>query len=328
MELLKKLTEAFGPSGYEADVSDIIADEIKKYTDDVRKDRLGNVIALKKGSGKGKLMITAHMDQIGVMVTNIDKNGFLRFTNVGGINPHIIEAQRVRFKSGTIGIIAYEEKKHLKDIKLSNMYIDIGASTKEEAAEKVEIGEFGVFCSEYVDLGKRISSGALDNRLGCYAVIEAAKLIKDNTADVYYVFTVQEETFSSGAGTSAFAIEPDGAIVVDVTDTGDTPECNDMAVKLGLGAAVKIMDRSMISHLSMKNYLIETAKKNNLAYQLEILEAGGTDGGEIHRTGSGVVTGAVSIPTRYIHTQQEVADKDDIKGVIELLKCAAEAYCK
>lgn len=326
MELLKKLTGAFGPSGNEDKVAEIIMEEIKPYVDEVKRDRLGNVIALKKGNGKGKLMMAAHMDQIGIMVTEVEKEGFLRFVNVGGIYPHVILGHNVVFANGTTGVIAMEGKVEMKDLKLRDMYIDIGASSREEAVKSVNIGDFGVFKSNFVVNGDRVSSGAMDNRVSCYIQIEAAKRMKQSEYDAYFVFTVQEETYTSGAATSAYAIEPDAAIAVDVTSTGDTPNCPRMAVKLGNGAAIKIMDRGMITHPKMKKFLEETAIKHNIKYQFEVLEFGGTDGMEIHVSRAGVPTGVISVPTRYIHTPIEMVSMSDVENVIDLLVKAIEDY--
>lgn len=326
MELLKGLTGIFGPSGNEEDVASFIIEEMKDYVDEINIDRLGNVIALKKGSSINKIMTTAHMDQIGIMVTDIDKNGFIRFTSVGYVDPFTVLYHNVVFKNGTMGIIAREEKKNVKEIKLGDLYIDIGASTKEEALKLVNIGDFGVFKSNFIENGSRVSTGAMDDRIGCYVLMEAAKRIKNPKSDIYFVFTVQEESYLSGAATSAYAIEPDCAIVVDVTDTGDTPNCNRMSVKMGEGAAVKVMDRGMITHPRVKRYLIDKAEENNIKYQFEVLEYGATDGAEIHVSKSGVMTGAISIPSRYIHTPQEVVDMRDVEGAVQLLAKALEEF--
>lgn len=326
MELLKKLTGAFGPSGNEDRVAEIIIEEIKPYVDEVKRDRLGNVIAVKKGNGKGKLMLAAHMDQIGVMITEVEKEGFLRFVNVGGISPHVILGHNVIFANGITGVISKEGKVEMKDLKLRDMYIDIGASSREDAVKSVNIGDFGVFASNFVINGDRVSSGAMDNRVSCYIQIEAAKRMKRAEYDVYFVFTVQEETYTSGAATSAYAIEPDAAIAVDVTATGDTPNCPRMSVKLGNGAAIKIMDRGMITHPKMKKFLEETAIKYNIKYQFEVLEFGGTDGMEIHVSKAGVPTGVISIPTRYIHTPTEMVSMSDVENVTKLLVKAIEDY--
>lgn len=326
MELLRKLTTTFGPSGCEDKIAEVIIEEIKDYVDEVRKDRLGNVIALKKGNGKGRIMMAAHMDQIGVMITEVEKEGFLRFVPVGGVSPHIILGHNVEFANGTVGVIFKEGKKEMKDLKLGDMYIDIGASSKEDAEKKVRIGDFGIFKSNFIVDGDRVTTGALDNRVSCYALIEAAKRMKKAEYDSYFVFTVQEETYTSGAATSAYAIEPDCSIVVDVTSTGDTPNCHRMAVKLEDGAAIKVMDAGMVCHPMMKRYLEDTAKKYNIKHQFEVLEFGSTDGAEIHVSKAGVPTGAISIPTRYIHTPVETVDMKDVEASIELLVKAIEDY--
>jgi tetrahedral aminopeptidase len=326
MEILKKLTSAFGPSGYEDEVANIIIAEIKDFVDEIKKDRLGNVIALKRGNSSSKIMTCAHMDQIGVMITNVDKNGYLRFTNVGGLNPFVILGQRVLFKNETIGTVWREEKNEIKDLKLSNLYIDIGAHTMEEALKKVNVGDFGVFSSKLEIMGDRISSGALDDRIGCYILIETIKKMKKPEGDVYFVFTVQEETFVSGALTSAYAIEPDSAIAVDVTGTGDTPETHNMSVKLGEGCTIKVMDRGLICHPQIKKYLTDIAEKNQIKYQYEVLEFGATDGMAIHTSKTGVMTGVISIPSRYVHSPQEMVDMKDVSCAINLLTIALENY--
>lgn len=326
MELLKKLTAAFGPSGYEDEVANIIIEEIKDYVDEVKKDRLGNVIALKKGEGHTKIMTTAHMDQIGIMVTSIDKNGYLRFTNVGYVDPYVVLSHNVVFKNGTTGTIWREEKNDIKSVRISNLYIDIGARNNEEAIKKVNIGDFGVMISNFKEQEGRVSSGALDDRIGCYVLMETIKKMKKPEGDVFFVFTVQEETYISGAITSAYAIEPDSAIVVDVTDTGDTPECHDMSVKMGEGCTIKVMDRGLICHPKIKQYLTAVAQKNNIKYQYEVLEGGTTDGKAIHTSRTGVLTGVISIPSRYIHSPQEMVDMKDVNCAIELLTNALQQY--
>jgi tetrahedral aminopeptidase len=326
MDLLEELTLTFGPTGDETEVANTIIDEIRDYVDEIKKDRLGNVIGIKKGKGSGKMMIAAHMDQIGVMISDIDKNGFLRFVSAGYVDPFTVLYHNVVFKNGIVGVVAREEKKEIKDIKLGDLYIDIGAKSKEEAQDMVNIGDFGVFQSSFVANGDRVSSVAMDDRIGCYVLIRAIKQIKECDVNAYFVFTVQEESYISGAATSAYAIEPDCAIVVDVTDTGDTPNCNRMAVKLGEGAAIKVMDKGMICHPKIKNYLVDTAKKHNIKYQFEVLEYGATDGAEIHVSKTGVLTGAISIPTRYIHTPQELVDMKDVECAINLLVRAVEDY--
>ncbi len=314
MELLKKYVSVPGASGCEKNICEAIKSEIKNYVDEIYTDALGNLIAHKKGNGK-KIMFAAHMDEIGVVVTFIDDNGFLRFSNVGGLYTKELLGRRVIFENGLTGVI-YTEKEN-KNLQISKMYIDVGMSNKEEAEQKIKIGDTAVFEGSFHENNGRIISKSLDNRAGCFVLTEAAKLVKTDN-DLYFVFTAQEEVGLRGARTAAFSIVPDLAVAIDVTDTGDTPNCEEMAVKLGGGACIKVMDRSVICDSEIRTALIELAKKNGIPYQLEIMTEGGTDAGVIHLTKEGVKTGGISIPTRYIHSPSEVADVKDIEACIKL----------
>lgn len=316
--LLKSLCQCYGPSGHEEAVAQIIKEEAKPYADNIYTDTLGNLVVHKKGAGK-KLMLAAHMDQIGMIVTHINKEGFLYFSNVGGVSPFSVIGKAITFKNGTRGIISAEPKIEKKDLKLSNMFIDIGANTKEEAQKLVSVGDVCVYYGESFEMGDLVCSKALDNRVGCFVMLEVLKKIKTSPYDLYFVFSVQEELGLRGAKTIAYAIEPAIGLSVDVTSTGDVPNCEQMDIKLGGGAAIKIKDASIIAHKKVKDWLIDNAKNNNIAYQLEVLLGGGTDGGAIHTTKGGVITGGVSIPTRYIHSSVECANKKDIDNTIELL---------
>ena len=315
MELLKKLTAAFGPSGREENIKNIIKEEIKDYCDEIYEDALGNLIARKKGNGK-KIMLASHMDEIGVVATVIDDNGFIRFSNVGGLYNKDLIARRVKFQNGVVGVIGSEEEN--KDRKILKMYIDIGAESKAEAEKMVSIGDMASFVGEFYENENAVISKALDNRAGCYVLIEAMKKAKSEN-DLYFVFTSQEEVGLRGARTSAYSIAPEYALAIDVTDTGDTPEGIKMAVKMGKGAAIKVMDRSILCDSYIRSTLVELAKKNDINYQLEIMNDGGTDAGAISLSGAGVKTGGISIPTRYIHSPSEMISKSDLKDAISLL---------
>lgn len=316
MELLNELTQGFGPSGREENISEIIKKQITPYVDEIKTDALGNLIARKKGNAK-KIMVASHMDEIGVVVTFIDDNGFLRFSGVGGLNKQDILYKRVRFENGTEGVIGTEEEN--KDRLLSKMFIDIGAKDKADAEKLVSIGDMAVFSGEMKVLGNTVISKALDDRVGCYILIETIKNIKSDN-DLYFVFTVQEEVGLRGAKTAGYGVNPDYAVVIDVTDTGDTPKSPDMALKLGGGAAIKVMDSSVLCDSFIRTSLIECAKNNNIKYQLEVMQDGGTDAGAISLSRSGVKTGGISIPLRYMHSPSEIADISDIKACIELLE--------
>ena len=317
-ELLKKLLTTYSPSGSEEKIRDIIKSEVEEHVDEVKVDNLGNLICRKKGTGK-KVMIAAHMDQIGLMITDIEKEGFLRFTNIGGISPLMSYGQKVVFEDGTIGVVYAEEKKELAKIKLEDMYIDIGVDTKEEAMEIVNTGDSCVYYSEYVENKNQIISGALDDRIGCYIAIETIKNLAKTDKDIYFAFTVQEELGLRGAKTAAYSIEPDLGIALDITGSGDTPGANRFAVGLGKGAAIKARDNSIVVNPKVKNLMIDTAKKNNIDYQIEVLEFGGTDSGAIHLSREGVLAGVISVPTRYVHSPVEVIYKSDVISCIELL---------
>lgn len=320
MELLKKLAQCNGPSGAENEIRELIKSEAQKYSNEIFEDALGNLIVRKKGTGK-KIMLASHMDEIGVIVTFVDDKGFLRFAPVGGLYVKDLCGRRVEFKNGTVGVISLEEKATERSVK--NMFIDIGASDKNDALRYVNIGDTACFCGEYKEQNGRVLSKALDNRAGCFVLLEALKNCPETENDLYFVFTTQEEVGLRGAKTSAFGIMPDYALAIDVTDTGDLPESEVMEVKLGDGAAVKVMDSSVMCSSEVRSMLIELAKKNNIPYQIEVLTFGGTDAGAIHLTGSGVKTGGISIPTRYIHSPSEMVDIDDLKACIELTK----AFC-
>lgn len=323
MEFLEKLTQSFSPSGREEEICDIIFEEIKDYADSVYKDTLGNLIVRKEGNGK-KIMFSAHTDEIGIMITYIDDKGFLRFSPIGWVDPFYALYQRVKFQNGITGVISYEEKTDaIKDIKMKNLFIDIGAKDKEEAQKMVSIGDTAQFVGDFVINGDRVMSKTLDNRAGVYVLTEAIKRIKSNN-DLYFVFTSQEEVGLRGAKTSTFDIFPDFAIAVDVTDTGDTPECNYMAVSLGDGPCIKIKDQSVICDRELVQRIKSVATNNSIPYQLEVLEHGGTDAGAMHITRSGVKTGAISIPTRYIHSTCETCDINDIKNAILLVEKIAD----
>ncbi len=322
MELLKTLTQAFGTSGNENNICEILKANAKNYCDEISVDALGNLIAHKKGSGK-KVMISAHMDEIGIIVTFIDKNGFIRFSNIGGLYTKQLVGRRVRFENGTIGVIGSEEEDFEKKAELSKLFIDIGEKSEDNTKKYVNIGDMASFEGDYYENSNIVISKALDNRVGCYILLEAMRDTKTDN-DLYFVFSSQEEVGLRGAKASAYSINPDYAIAVDVTDTGDCPSAPSNCVKLGGGAAIKIMDRSVLCDSYVRGFMIDIAKENNIPYQLEIMTDGGTDAGAMHLSRSGVKTGGISVPTRYIHSPSEMASIGDIKNCITLLKTVIE----
>ena len=325
-KLMENLVKIYSPSSDENNIRNFIKHEIEDYVDSIEVDPLGNLIARKKGNGK-KIMVAAHMDQIGLMVIDIDDKGFLRFTNIGGISPFVSLGQKVVFENGTVGVVYAEPVENIEKLKLEHMFIDIGTMTKEETEMKVKIGDICVYETEFYENENVIISKCLDDRVGCYIMVEAIKSISNTNNDVYFTFTVQEEVGLRGARTSAYKINPDMGIALDVTGSGDTPKAKRFAIGLGKGTAIKIKDNSILCHPKVKQLMIDVAKANNIPYQLEILEYGGTDSGAIHLTREGVPSGVISVPTRYVHTLTEMASKQDINSSINLLVKILENEC-
>lgn len=320
--ILETLTQIFGPSGSEEGVAEYISTQLRPYCDELKIDTLGNLIVGRHGSGK-KIMVAAHMDEIGLMVTHINKEGFLRFTPLGGVRTSNLVGQRVKFGKGTIGTIGVEKLEKPNDYKLDKLYLDIGVSSQEEAEAVVRIGETAVFVGDFVESGSRIISKALDDRIGCFVAMEALKRTR-STHELAFVFTVQEEIGTRGARTAAYALEPDLAIAVDVTATGDTPKAHAMSVKLGSGIGIKVLDHSMITSPQIKRWMADVAMENKIPFQWEVLEYGGTDSGAIHLSKGGVPSGVLSIPTRYVHSPAEMIDKRDVAAAVELLVALLE----
>ncbi len=319
MELLKKLCEAYAPSGDESGICNIIADEIKGYADEIYTDVMGNLIAHKNGNGK-KVMYIASVDEIGITATHIDDNGFIRFGFIGGADKHFMLYRRVVFKNGTAGVVAHEESvKDIKDIEDSNLFVDIGAKSREDAEKCVSVGDTAVLMQNFVKLGDKVNCKALNGRAGAYVLINAIKNIKNNKNDLYFVFSAQNTVGLRGAKTSAFDIEPDYAVAVDTVCTGDTPEGKVSDIALGNGIAVKVKDASFIANKEVREQIVKCAEKNKIKYQIAVAENGRSDVGSVHLSKSGVKSGAVSIPVRYANTPCETADTGDIESAVELV---------
>lgn len=323
-DLIKKLTEAYGPSGREEQIREIIRAEVEPLADEVRVDALGNLIARKEGRSEGKkVMLAAHMDEIGLIVSHVDDKGFLRFQPIGGIDVMTLVGGRVRFADGTVGVIAPEDRRQFKkEPELARLYLDIGASSREEAESR--LGEAVGFVRPFADLGKRILAKALDDRIACAILITVLRRLKDSPHQVYCVFSVQEEVGLRGARTSAYGIAPDLGLAVDITPAADMPEAKKLAMKLGAGPCIKVMDSGMLAHPGVKNLLVETAEAGGIPYQLEVLDRGSTDAAAIQLARSGVPAGAVSVACRYYHTPSEMVDMDDVENSVRLLLAVLE----
>jgi endoglucanase len=319
--LVENLTNISGPAGREEKIRSFLYKEAEAYGDELFIDALGNLIVTKRNPAGKKLLLAAHMDEIGLMVTFIEENGFLRFSAIGGIDKETLLGTRVIFSNGAAGIIGREKLKEKEVAGLSHFYIDIGARDRHEAQEKVKIGDTANFYPLCQRTGSRLIAKSLDNRAGCALLLQALKNLPATLPnEVYFVFTAQEEVGLRGAGTASYQLAPDFALAIDVTRTGDTPEPEyKMDLSLGNGPAIKIKDSSVICHPAIIERMIRTAEKNKIDYQLEVLERGGTDAGSIHLSRAGVPSGALSIPCRYIHTPGEMVDLSDIAGGISLL---------
>jgi len=320
-ELIKKLVEAYGPSGREEQIREMIKGEIEGLADEVRVDTLGNLIALKCSSGGGlKVMLAAHMDEIGVIVTHVDEKGFLRFAPIGGVRPLALLGGRVVFANGTVGTFGLEKREPENENKvpdLDKLYLDVGA--KDKASVPVGVGDVACFQRPFADQGDRLLAKGFDDRIGCAVLIQVMRDLESSPHDVYFVFSVQEEVGLRGAITSTYGIQPDLGISVDVTGTGDTPEARTMAVSLGEGPAVKVKDGGMLAHPAVKDLLIETAEELGIPYQLEVLERGTTDAMAMQVSREGVPAGCLSIPCRYVHTPSEMVDHNDVLNAVKLL---------
>ncbi len=320
--LIQKFVETQGPSGYEAQIRSIVRTEIEPYVDDIQVDALGNLIALKgKGNEIGqRIMLAAHIDEIGVMVTQVDANGFVRFTTLGGVRPYTCVGGRVRFLNGASGVINMEPLDDMARMPtFEQLYIDLGCSTRDESP--VSVGDVATFERPFQDLGKRLVAKSLDDRIGAAVLVEALRQINDTPHRLYFVFSTQEEVGVRGATAAAYGIDPDLGLAVDVTGTGDTPRRSKvrMEVSLGKGPAIKVRDGGMLADRRVVDWMVRTAERKALPYQMEILEGGSTDARAIQLARAGVPAGCLSIPCRYIHSPSEMVDYDDVQNAVRLL---------
>jgi len=338
-ETLAKLSQLDGPPGYEDEVRKFIAREAGKYTTEVETDVIGNVYATVHGdSGAQKIVVDAHMDEVGFIIKYIEPRGFLRFEPLGGIDARILPGKRVKIKGangplrGTLGskpphILSAEESNKVP--LLSDLFIDIGANTDEEArAFGAAVGSIATFEEPFHELGNgsRILGKAFDDRAGCtvgLAVLEALSKNKPHM-NVVFAFTAQEELGMRGADVAMNHVRPDVGIALETTVAADVPDAKqrDWITALGSGASIRVLDSSMIAQRPMVEYLRKTAEKNGIAYQLQLARAGGTDAAKIHLWGTGVPTGLISTPCRYLHGPSCLLSTDDLRSVMKLTEAA------
>lgn len=318
MQNLTRLVKAFGPSGCENEVSQVIKELAEPYMDEISRDTLGNLICRKKGTGT-KVMFSAHMDSIGLAATHIDETGFVHVGALGGVNAVEALYAPVRFQNGTKGLICAESEADLEKLKASDLLIDIGASNGEEAKKLVQVGDAAVYDTPIRTAAGRVISPYLDDRIACLVLLMAMEQLRETDNDLYFVFSAQEELGARGAKTAAWAIDPDYGIAVDVTGADDEPGSKHQASSLcGKGAAVKVMDRSVICPSTLVEKLMALAAEKGIPAQRDVLQAGGTDAGPIQVTRNGVCAGGISIPCRYIHTPTEMADLNDVRACADL----------
>lgn len=319
--LIKKLTEAYSPSGHESIIRDIVLAELEGYYDESKVDNLGNLIIRKKpvGSKKDpkKVMIAAHMDEIGIIASHIEETGFVRFTSIGGVYPQNLPGSRVRFVNGQKGVIGVEPIKSGETGSIDKYFVDIGFTGNKD--HPIQIGDVAGFEREFLDLGEKVVAKALDDRIGVAVAIEVMKAIKNNPDDLYFVFTTQEEVGTRGAETSAYGVDPDLGFSVDVTGWGDTPNMKGLSIRLGDGPAIKIRDGGMLSDPRIIRWMITTAEKFKLPYQREVLLGGTTDARAMQLVRAGVPVGCVSIPCRYVHSPSEMVDMRDVNNAVTLI---------
>ena len=324
LETLQRLSACHGPSGDEGEVAQLLKELGAPYVDSCRFDVMGNLILHKKGPGP-RVMFAAHMDSLGLIVTHMEENGFVRFGKIGGIQPASLLHTPVRFKNGVYGVVSLSEKVEKKEASLTDCYLDIGATSMEEAKAKVQIGDTAVTCTPAYSLGERIASPYMDNRISCLVLLDALSRLGQHENDLYFVFTVQEELGLRGAKTAAFAIDPDYGIAVDVTLGDELDSKHRGSSVLGGGAAIKVMDQSVISHPQVVELLESLARRGGIPHQRDVITGGGSDAGAIHVTRMGVLTGGISIPCRYIHSPVETVDRKDAVACADLVKAFAEA---
>lgn len=324
LHTLQTLNACHGPAGDEKAIADVIGALAAPYCDEQWIDPMGNLIVHKRGNGP-KIMFAAHMDSIGMIVTHIEEEGYLRFGKVGGLNPYTLLHIPVRFSNGTRGCISADQSADIKKLAIEDLFIDIGAHSREEAKKHVCIGDTAVYDAPTFAAGDRIISPYMDNRISCVVQLGAMAALKNNRNDLYFVFTAQEEVGLRGAKTAAYSIDPDYAVAIDVTISDDEPGAKHYGSSvLGKGAAIKVMDNSVICHPQVVSLLNSLSNDHGIAHQSDIISAGGTDAGAIHMSRAGVYTGGISIPCRYIHSPTEMVQISDVEACIQL---TAEFAC-
>jgi len=345
ISLLQQLSEARGVSGDETEVRDLIARAVRDLADNIYTDTIGNLVVHKRGNGNKSLtvMVAAHMDEVGLMIVGADNNGFLQFRPVGGIDPRVLPAKRVLVGKDKIPGIIGVKPVHLTEpaerknvLKIRDLYIDIGANTKDEALQAAPLGDYASFDTPFTILADadceqrpprgRVSGKSFDDRIGCF--ILASLLEGQYPVDLYATFTVQEEVGLRGATVSAYALHPDLAFALEGTVCDDSPKEDDRDIspttRVGAGPAITIADASVIADKRLVELLIDTAEGNGIPYQIKQPGVGGTDAGAIHLAREGIPSGVLAVPCRYIHSPESVLDVSDVYYTIRLMRLALQ----
>lgn len=324
--LVKKLVGIISPSGYEAAIRDMIRLEVEPLSDDVHVDALGNLIARKGELGKNgrKIMLTAHMDEIGLIATHVDKNGFIRFTTLGSIQPQVLASAQVRFLNGTEGVVGSQTFSRTSElIPVEKMFIDVGATNPGSCP--VNVGDVAAFKGGYLDLGRRLVAKSMDGRVGVSVLIETMRRLKGTVHEINFVFTTQAEVGARGMAPASFGVDPEIGITVNTTPSSDTPDIPKPGTTLGKGPVIQVKDGRMIATPQLVDWMVHTAEKNRIPYQREVLSLGSTEAHVMQQTRLGVLSGMLSIPCRYLHSASEMVDFEDVQNAVHLLMALLES---
>lgn len=326
-ELLTSLSQACGPWGREENVRAILKEAVAPYADSVQEDVLGNLIVTKKGTAddRKQLLLVAHMDEPGLLVNHVESDGFLRVQSHE--EPAYLIGQRVEFPNGTVGVVYAEGAKEPGSLTQLNLFVDIGATTSEEAASKVRLGDIASRSQQVLEIApNKLVGKAMDNRAGCAAAVEVLKGLGNQAHDVTIVFSTQDRVGNRGIKPAAFGIQPDFGLVLDTVQTGDTPGAGRIAVKSGHGVAVKLMDKNYIVPPRIKDFLLDLAEEQGISHQLEVFPDGSNDAGALLTMRDGVPTGGLSIPVRYAASGSEMVDLGDVEAATKLALAVLTNY--
>ena len=329
-ELLKTLTETFGPSGHEQAIRDVIREEITPLADEIRVDALGNLIARKGSLGKNgmRVMVAAHMDEIGLVANHIDEDGFVRFTTVGTPYGRNMLGGRVHFANGVRGVIGCEQPGISREVPpVEKLFIDVGASSVSECP--VAVGDVAAFERPLIEAGKRLVAKSLDNRAGVLVAIEVMRRLTGAPAragsggtgpnELHFVFTVQEEVGKRGATVSSYGIDPQIGLAIDVFQTDDTPGTARGDLALGKGPAIIMKAALMLADPRVVTWMTQIAEEHGIPIQREVLSGAGTDAQAMQLARAGVLAGSLGIPCRYVHSPSEMVDMDDLEYAVALV---------